>query len=308
RGLAQHANCRADSILVLIEKPSGHHAEAGDVDVTRLNAINDRHFASGLRSQFGRDEPLARRSSGKSADIGANGAVILERQPRSDFPSFLNFGIVVRLLCFHDHVAHTHLLDIRHDLLLRACADGKHGNNCGHAEDHSQHGEERTQLVGGEVLQAELHIGNVLDPIAFRSKRNQRGMLSGFRSAHLPPAFAPEAAPAGEGAAAAASGFTRATSGSSGRSSMTTWLSDLGFRSAHLPPAFAPEAAPAGEGAAAAASGFTRATSVPSGRSSMTTWLSDMCLMVTERDSKPLPVLANTTGLPARINSAWRGR
>jgi len=49
-----------------------------------------------------------------------------------------------------------------HDFLLRARADGEHGDHRGNAENHAQHGEQRAQLVVNEVFKTKNEIGQPL--------------------------------------------------------------------------------------------------------------------------------------------------
>src|SRR5712692_1110489 len=65
-------------------------------------------------------------------------------------------------LGLHDQVAHAELLDEGHNLLLRSCTDGKHGDYRGNAKNHAQHGKQRTQFVVGKILETEKKIGQPL--------------------------------------------------------------------------------------------------------------------------------------------------
>ena len=53
---------------------------------------------------------------------------------------------------YHDHVG-AHLGDLLLDALLRTLADGQHGDDGGHTDDDTQHGEEGAQLVVGKGAQ-----------------------------------------------------------------------------------------------------------------------------------------------------------
>ena len=53
---------------------------------------------------------------------------------------------------YHYHVG-AHLAYLGLDALLRALADGKHGDDGSYADDDSQHGQETPELVVSECLQ-----------------------------------------------------------------------------------------------------------------------------------------------------------
>ena len=67
--------------------------------------------------------------------------------------------MVARFARLDDQVPDAELLDEGHHFLLRARADGEHGDHGGDAEDHAHHREQRPQLVRAEVLEAEHQLG-----------------------------------------------------------------------------------------------------------------------------------------------------
>ena len=58
-------------------------------------------------------------------------------------------------LGIHDEIVDAHLFDEGHDFLTRARADGQHGHDGGHTEEH---GEERAHAMKQQVLNAQLRV------------------------------------------------------------------------------------------------------------------------------------------------------
>ncbi len=92
---------------------------------------------------------------------------------------FVQGLVACGFLCLHDQIAHTELLDERHDFLLRAGADRKHGDHGGNSENHSQHGEERAQFVNEQVLESQAQVGKPLPNRKRVTKPRGRDLIRG---------------------------------------------------------------------------------------------------------------------------------
>jgi hypothetical protein len=58
----------------------------------------------------------------------------------------------VSFLGLNENVADTQLLDERHHFLLSPSPNGQHGNDGSNSKNHTEHGEQRAQLVAGQVV------------------------------------------------------------------------------------------------------------------------------------------------------------
>ena len=159
---AQNAYRCGCGIVRSVEEASFRHTQMANLQIARLDAINDRRILLRLRKNLRRREALARSCFLYVRDILPDDLIIPERKARRNFPDFLKLLVVARFLGFYDQVAHAQLLDERHHLLLRSRADRKHCDHRRDTENHSEHGQQRTQLVAGQVLQAKSEIGQPL--------------------------------------------------------------------------------------------------------------------------------------------------
>ncbi len=173
RRSAQDAHRSRRSIVGSVEKPPFRYAQMPDFQIARLHAVNDRGVLLRLRKNLRRCEPLARCRVLNARHILPNNLVVAERQARRVFPDLLKFLAVARFLGFHNQVAHAQLLNERHHLLLRACADREHRHHRRHAENHSQHGQQGAQLMAGQVFQAKSKIRQPLFQGSRLSHRNR---------------------------------------------------------------------------------------------------------------------------------------
>src|SRR5207245_11390172 len=107
-------------------------------------------------------KPFARSGFLDVQNILSNHLLIVESQAGRVFPNLLQLLPIVGFLGLHDEIANAKLLDEGHDFLLCSRADGKHGDDGGDAKNHAQHGQQRTQLVAGEIFESENEIGQPL--------------------------------------------------------------------------------------------------------------------------------------------------
>ena len=90
-------------------------------------------------------------------------------RPAESLADLLQRLVVRGFARFDDQVAHAELLDEGHDLLLRAGADRQHRDDRRDAEDHPHHRQQRAQLVGAQVVEAEAQFGQEVRGRAIRA-------------------------------------------------------------------------------------------------------------------------------------------
>src|SRR6516225_6988873 len=134
-------------------------AKMTDFQVAGRDAVDHGRVLLRLWQNFAWSKTFARRPALNIADVLANDLIIGELKSWRIFPYFLQLLVVVSFLGLDDDVADTQLFDERHHLLLSPSSNGQHGNDGGNSKNHTEHGEQRAQLVAGEVLEAKGQIG-----------------------------------------------------------------------------------------------------------------------------------------------------
>ena len=85
---------------------------------------------------------------GQKADAGNRPRVVPSQARRAILVGIGGFGLVGFFFpVLDDDIANAHLTDLFEGFLLGPLADGKHGNDRGHAEDDTEHGQQGPQLV-----------------------------------------------------------------------------------------------------------------------------------------------------------------
>ena len=161
-GRPKNADRRSGGIFRAIEKAAFGDAQMADLQITWLNAVNDGSVLLRLWEKLARSKTLAWSSVLNVGDIFSDDLVINESQSRGGFPHLLQLLPIGRFLGLDNKIADAELFDEGHDFLLGARSDGEHGHNRGDAKNHAQHGQKGTQLVAGQVFEAEGQIGQPL--------------------------------------------------------------------------------------------------------------------------------------------------
>ncbi len=137
-----------------------------NLQITRLHAINDGRVLLRLGEKLPRAKSFARSSVLNVGYILSNDLVIAQGQAGRGLPHLLQLLPIGGFLGFDNEVADAELLDEGHDFLLGARSDGEHSHNRGNAKDHTQHGQEGTQFVAGQIFEPE---GEIRQPLLQRS-------------------------------------------------------------------------------------------------------------------------------------------
>ena len=145
---AQHADALGGvQVFGRKEYPAAH---AGVEDGQIVGGRAHHHSAEGVVLGLGFDFEFALGGDvvRQKADAG-NRPRIVPCQARRAILVEVGFDLLIGFFfpVLDDDIANAHLTDLFERFLLGALADGEHGNDRGHAEDDTEHGQQGPQLV-----------------------------------------------------------------------------------------------------------------------------------------------------------------
>src|SRR5205807_9196054 len=108
--LSQNGNRGSMGAFALVEKTALHYSQIDNLFIVRPHTVNYRHVMLRLRHHAARSESFAGRPLDQSGNIGLNYTEIAQGEAKRGLSDLLEVFPGVRLVGFHDHIAHSHLL------------------------------------------------------------------------------------------------------------------------------------------------------------------------------------------------------
>ncbi len=158
-GFAEHADCAAGGVVLLVEEAAFDYVQAVNDGVGRPHTVQLRNLVGRLGQHARGTQRAPGRQRFQLLDVGRQDAHVAVGESRRIAAALLQFLLAGGGPRLHQHIAYPQLFNEAQGFLARTGADGQHADHRAHAENDTQRGQQRTRFLGAQVIESLRGVG-----------------------------------------------------------------------------------------------------------------------------------------------------